>query len=119
MGYSVLRSRRGCGFHRCGRFRGKLMKHFTHFKDFSPAEINALIDAALAIKQHRLRPNLKERVLGMLFFNPSLRTRISFETAMQRFGGHAISLAAGSEEWTLEYEEHAVMNGNSVKHLKD
>src|SRR5262245_31430757 len=95
------------------------MKHFTHFKDFSPTDIQALVDTGLAIKQGRLHPNLQNKVLGMLFFNPSLRTRVSFETAMGRFGGQAVSLAAGSEVWTLAYEEPAVMNGGAVEHVKD
>ena len=38
---------------------------------------------------------------------------------MQRFGGHAISLSAGGDTWSLEFDDNAVMNGTTVEHVKD
>lgn len=95
------------------------MKSFTHFQDFSPLEIQALVERALTIKQGKYRPNFQGKILGMLFLNPSLRTRVSFETAMWRFGGHAISLSGNSDVWALEFQAGAVMDGHSVEHVKD
>ena len=96
------------------------MKSFVSFLDHSPTAIRLIVEDALAIKQGSKTPqNIKGKTLGMLFFNPSLRTRISFELAMQNFGGHAIPLAAGGDTWTLEFGDNAVMNGTTVEHVKD
>ena len=96
------------------------MKNFDSFFDHEPTAIRMIVEDALAIKQGRKTPkNIAGKTLGMLFFNPSLRTRVSFELAMQKFGGHAISLAAGGDTWTLEFGENALMNGTTVEHVKD
>lgn len=94
------------------------MQSFTHFTDFSPKEINALVDASLEIKKGR-HLDLQGKVLGMLFFNPSLRTRVSFETAMVRFGGHAVVLSGGHDVWTMAFQEGTRMDGNAVEHVKE
>jgi N-acetylornithine carbamoyltransferase len=96
------------------------MKNFVSFLDHEPTAIRMIVEDALAIKQAKKIPhNIANKTLGMLFFNPSLRTRVSFELAMQKFGGHAILLAAGGDTWTLEFDENAVMNGKTVEHVKD
>lgn len=95
------------------------MKHFTTFLDFTPDEIQTLVSRAMEIKAGSSVQSLRGKSLGMLFFNPSLRTRISFELAMQRFGGSAISLSSGSDVWALETKVGAVMNGTTVEHIKD
>lgn len=96
------------------------MKNFISFLDHEPTVIRLMVEDAIAIKQGRKIPeNIKDKSLGMLFFNPSLRTRVSFELAMQRFGGHAISLSAGGDTWSLEFDDKVVMNGTTVEHVKD
>jgi N-acetylornithine carbamoyltransferase len=55
----------------------------------------------------------------MLFFNPSLRTRVSFETAMLRGGGSAVVLSAGGDTWKLEDRPGAVMDGDRPEHIRD
>lgn len=72
-------------------------RHFLTLLDFSAPELNALIQRAIALKARlkagKLDEPLRGRVLGMIFEKSSTRTRVSFETAMYHFGGHAIFLS--------------------------
>lgn len=96
------------------------MKNFISFLDHSPELIRQIVEDGLAIKQGGKVPkNLLGKTLGMMFFNPSLRTRVSFELAMKQFGGDALSLSASGDVWNLEFGDGAVMDGNTVEHVKD
>jgi ornithine carbamoyltransferase len=71
-------------------------RNLTAVRDWSPDEIRTLIDLADELKraqqageEHRLLPG---RSLGMIFFKPSARTRVSFEVGMTQLGGHAVVL---------------------------
>jgi ornithine carbamoyltransferase len=72
-------------------------RSFCSVLDLSAAELEAVLELAVQLKATaRLRGvhrPLEGRVLGMIFQKPSLRTRVSFEVAMQQLGGHAIYLA--------------------------
>jgi len=57
--------------------------------------------------------------IGCLFLNPSMRTRLSTQIAVQNLGMEAIIFNVGSEGWALEFEEEAIMSGNTVEHVKD
>jgi ornithine carbamoyltransferase len=73
-------------------------RHFLTLLDFSPDELHYLIQRAIAIK-NRMRTQgpsytpLANRTLAMIFEKSSTRTRVSFETAMAQFGGHALFLS--------------------------
>lgn len=96
------------------------MTHFISFLDHKPELIRDIVDYGMAIKGGTRVPlNLRDKTLGMMFFNPSLRTRVSFEQAMTQFGGQAITLSASGDVWNLEFEDGAVMNGTTVEHVKD
>ncbi|MBS1728193.1 MAG: N-acetylornithine carbamoyltransferase [Armatimonadetes bacterium] len=96
------------------------MKNFVSFLDHSPEFVRQIVEDGLAIKKGAKVPkNILGKTLGMMFFNPSLRTRVSFELAMKQFGGEAISLSANGDVWNLEFGEGAVMNGATVEHVKD
>jgi ornithine carbamoyltransferase len=73
------------------------MRHFLHIADYSPRELQALLDLAVQLKKERERggnkPVLKGKVLGMVFQKPSLRTRVSFDMAMRHLGGDALYLS--------------------------
>ena len=79
-------------------FRGR---HVVSAEDFSKEEILALLDAARTFDRYEsggptwrtLAPSLGGRVLGLLFFEPSTRTRLSFESAMLRLGGSVLGFA--------------------------
>jgi N-succinyl-L-ornithine transcarbamylase len=57
--------------------------------------------------------------IGMLFLNPSMRTRLSTQLAAQNLGMDAIIFNVGQDGWALEFEEEAIMSGNTVEHVKD
>jgi ornithine carbamoyltransferase len=73
------------------------MKDFLHIADFSPSEIQDLLDLAVKLKAEYQAggnaPLLKGKVLGMIFQKPSLRTRVSFDMAMRHVGGDALYLS--------------------------
>lgn len=57
--------------------------------------------------------------IGCLFLNPSMRTRLSTQIAAQNLGMECIIFNVGQEGWALEFEEEAIMSGNTVEHVKD
>ena len=71
--------------------------HFLALTDFTSAQLQALISAAIELKAEwhsgGNRPLLAGKVLAMVFQKPSLRTRVSFEVGMQHLGGHAVYLS--------------------------
>lgn len=61
----------------------------------------------------------KGKRIGMLFLNPSLRTRISTQIAAQNLGMESIVINMDKDSWRIETEEGAIMNGSGVEHIKD
>jgi N-succinyl-L-ornithine transcarbamylase len=95
------------------------MKQFISVKDV--AHINELVAKALAYKQQPLlHKNLGVgKRIGLLFLNPSLRTRLSTQIAAQNLGIEPIVFNVDKEGWALEFNEQAIMNGTTVEHIKD
>ena len=69
--------------------------HFTSTSYFSPPDLTRFLEFAAAVKQGTITSRLQGKSLGMLFFNPSLRTQTSFAVAMQQLGGHSLTLNVG------------------------
>lgn len=95
------------------------MKQFISVKDV--ADVNALVQKAIAYKASPLLDKdlgAGKRV-GLLFLNPSLRTRLSTQVAAQNLGMDAIVFNVDKEGWALEFTEGAIMNGTTVEHIKD
>ena len=95
------------------------MKHFITTSDYSAGALDELIDRAIRMKALKEKPSLQGKNLILLFFNPSLRTRTSFEFAMQQLGGNVVTLNTGGDTWKLEDREGVVMDGEAVEHNKD
>ena len=57
--------------------------------------------------------------MGFLFFRGSLRTRTSFEVAVQQLGGRGVHLSAGSDFWEVEARDGVVMDGTAPEHVRD
>jgi len=74
-----------------------MKKDFIAVADYSPQELNDLIDLAVDLKKEFFekgnQPHLKGKVLALIFSKPSLRTRISFEMAMRHLGGDALFIS--------------------------
>jgi N-succinyl-L-ornithine transcarbamylase len=95
------------------------MKNFTSFAD--AGDYKALLQQALAIKADPFGYQHigKNKTVGLIFFNPSLRTRLSSLKAAYNLGAQAWVLNAGTDSWTLEMADGAVMNGSTQEHIKD
>jgi N-acetylornithine carbamoyltransferase len=92
-------------------------RDFLAMEEWTPSEIEELLRLAARIKRGEITGGLERKVLAMVFMDPSLRTRTSFETAMFLHGGHAVVLEPGKGTWSLETEIGAVMDGTTVEHI--
>lgn len=95
------------------------MNHFISATDVT--SIQDLVNKGL---QYKLNPFIdahlgKGKRIGLLFLNPSLRTRLSTQVAAANLGMEAIVFNVDKEGWALEFQEGAIMNGTSVEHIKD
>jgi N-succinyl-L-ornithine transcarbamylase len=95
------------------------MKKFTSFADVP--DYKALLNKALEIKANPFGYQHlgKNKTVGLIFFNPSLRTRLSSIKAAYNLGAQAWVLNAGADSWTLEMNDGAVMNGSTQEHIKE
>jgi N-acetylornithine carbamoyltransferase len=94
-------------------------RDFLALEDWSAEEVEGLLALAARVKRGEVTGGLERKVLAMVFMDPSLRTRTSFETAMFLHGGHAVVLEPGRGSWSLETEPGAVMDGDNVEHIVD
>ena len=92
-------------------------RDFLALEDWAPDQIETLLALAARVKRGEIVGGLERKVLAMVFMDPSLRTRTSFETAMFLHGGHAVVLEPGKGSWALETEPGAVMDGDRVEHI--
>jgi N-succinyl-L-ornithine transcarbamylase len=95
------------------------MKNFISVKDVS--NIDTLVKNAIAYKADPFKDKLLggSKRIGLLFLNPSMRTRLSTQIAAQNLGMEAIVFNVGQDGWMLEFEDEAIMSGNTVEHVKD
>jgi N-succinyl-L-ornithine transcarbamylase len=95
------------------------MRNFISVKDVT--DINALVTKALAYKANPFvdRSLGADKRIGMLFLNPSLRTRLSTQVAAEQLGMESIVFNVDKDGWALEFEDGAIMSGNTVEHVKD
>ncbi len=68
------------------------MKHLISMRDLSQQEILDLVSLAEEIETQRRKPDLNGKIMASLFYEPSTRTQLSFDTAMKRLGGEVISM---------------------------
>lgn len=95
------------------------MKQFLSVNDVT--NIDALVKEGLGLKQAPfIYQNIgKNKTMGMIFFNPSLRTRLSTQKAAMNLGMSVIVMNINQEGWQIEFEDGAVMNGDKQEHIKE
>lgn len=95
------------------------MKHFLSINDVT--NLNQLISTGIAAKRNPFADIElgKNKTIGLLFFNSSLRTRISTQKAAQNLGLNVITMNVGQDGWGLEMEEGVIMNGDKAEHVKE
>ncbi len=95
------------------------MKQFISVNDVT--NINSLVEKALSYKANPFidKGLGANKRIGLLFLNPSLRTRLSTQVAASNLGMEAIVFNVDKEGWALEFEEGAIMSGTTVEHIKD
>ncbi|PQL96013.1 N-acetylornithine carbamoyltransferase [Apibacter adventoris] len=95
------------------------MKKYTSVDDIS--NLNELLQAAKEIKLNPLANKQlgKDKTIGLIFFNSSLRTRLSTQKAAQNLGMRCMVMNLNTEGWTLEFEDGVIMNGSASEHIKE
>jgi len=101
------------------RLNTTLMKHFLSLADVS--DLNHLITSGIEAKRNPFADELlgKHKTIGLMFFNSSLRTRISTQKAAANLGMNVIVMNVGQDSWGLEMEEGVIMNGTKAEHVKE
>lgn len=95
------------------------MKHFLSIEDVT--NYKALVQSALDYKAKPLKDKWlgQNKTMGMIFLNPSMRTRISTQRAARNLGMEVIVFNLDKEGWQLEFEDGAVMTGTKAEHVKE
>ena len=95
------------------------MHNFLDLADFSREQVIELLTLADRLQKKPEPQALAGKILGLLFFNPSLRTLASMQAAMARLGGTSFVISAGQGTWQLETRRGAVMNGAPAEHVRE
>jgi len=95
------------------------VRNLINLDDLSHDEVEALLESANALRGKRTLTTLAGKALVMVFFDPSLRTRVSMELAAQELGARAVTLSPGKDSWTLEARDGAVMDSDRTEHVKE
>lgn len=95
------------------------MKNYTSINDID--NINTWIEEAIKIKQNPLKNNElgENKTLGLLFFNSSLRTRLSTQKAALNLGMDPIVMNVSGDAWGIEFGDGTIMDGNTAEHIKE
>jgi N-acetylornithine carbamoyltransferase len=95
------------------------MRHLITTQDWPLEDLQAILDVAGDLKRGRLAARLDGATVALVFFNPSLRTRTSFEVGAWQLGAHAVVLEPGRAAWPIEFEDGAVMDGEAEEHVRE
>lgn len=95
------------------------MKHYTSINDID--NINSWIKEAKYIKANPLKyiELGKNKTIGLLFFNSSLRTRLSTQKAALNLGMNSIVMNVSGDAWGIEFTDGTAMNGKTAEHIKE
>ncbi len=101
------------------KFKSSSMKKYTSISDIT--SLSSVIDEALSLKQNpfAFQSLGKNKTIVMLFFNPSLRTRLSTQKAAMNLGMQVMIMNISNEGWALEFEDGTVMKNSASEHIKE
>lgn len=95
-------------------------RHFLSTLEWSRAELEEILASANGQKKQRTQQHLlRGKTIALVFFNPSLRTRTSFEIGIFQLGGHAVVLEPGKGAWPIEFQDGVVMDGEAEEHVEE
>jgi N-acetylornithine carbamoyltransferase len=95
------------------------MKNFNDLADFSVSEIRELLSLACQLDDKPEPRALEGKVLSLLFLSPSLRTLVSFQSAMARLGGGTFVISPNMSIHGLESRSGIVMDGAAAEHIHE
>jgi N-acetylornithine carbamoyltransferase len=95
------------------------MNRFFDLADFSREQVLDLLALAQRLQDRPETQALAGKVLGLVFFNNSLRTLASFQAGMARMGGSSFVITPGQGTWQIETQTNAVMNGAAAEHVRE
>jgi N-acetylornithine carbamoyltransferase len=95
------------------------MKRFLDLADLERDAVLDLLALAARLQKHPEPQALAGKILGMVFFNPSLRTLASFQAGMARLGGTSFVVTPGQGTWKLEHRLGAIMDGDRAEHVRE
>ena len=95
------------------------MKKFTSITDVN--DLKSLLSIAQELKSNPFKNKLlgENKTLGLLFFNPSLRTRLSTQKAAMNLGMNVIVMNLNNDGWAIEFGDGTVMNQGTQEHIKE
>jgi N-succinyl-L-ornithine transcarbamylase len=95
------------------------MKHFISLHDVD--SVQELVQEGIRQKANRFADQSlgKNKTIGLLFFNQSLRTRLSTQKAAENLGMNVLMMNVGQDSWQLEMEDGVIMNGDKAEHVKE
>ncbi len=96
-----------------------MMRHFLTTEGWSRTALQEMVDAARALRAEPVQPLRDGMTIALGFFNPSLRTRTSFEVGAFQLGAHAVVLEPGKGAWPLAFEPGVVMDGDAEEHVAE
>ncbi len=95
------------------------MRHYLNINDLD--DLKKTVQESIELKKNELEFSFlgKGKTICLLFFNNSLRTRLSTQKAAQNLGLNCIVMNFGSEGWELEFEDGVIMNQSKSEHVKE
>ncbi|MBX3120502.1 MAG: N-acetylornithine carbamoyltransferase [Fimbriimonadaceae bacterium] len=95
------------------------MNRYLSLKSLSFDEIEDLVRLAQHLVREPINDSLKNKVVGLLFMNPSLRTLASFQAGASQLGGSSVVIQPGAGSWNLETRDGVVMDGSAQEHIRE